>query len=94
VEVFWHRGGESDGRVWMAINGEVVVNRHVDLIRGNPKPINRIFVHQLYTGGRYPAFQWVDDLQIWSDFPRTDPQDPNNNAREGDPWFDNKYGPH
>jgi hypothetical protein len=68
VEVFWHRSALADGRVWMAINGTVICD-HSGPNKGGatpPLPINRIMVSELYSGGRLPIYQWVDDLQIWT----------------------------
>jgi len=28
--------------------------------------INRIMVNSLHSGGRFPIYQWVDDIQIWT----------------------------
>jgi hypothetical protein len=69
VEVFWHRSAASDGRVWMAINGQVIVNRLGPNIGVYEAPINRIYMHLLYSSTTYPIYQWVDDLQIWDGFP-------------------------
>jgi len=69
VEVFWHRSSGSDGRVWMAINGQTIAD-HLGPNKGvNNKPINRIMVHQVYSSSPYPIYQWVDDLEIWDGFP-------------------------
>jgi len=84
-EVFWHRSDGADGRVWMAINGQVIVDKFGPLWGVNHSPINRNFIHQLYTDAAYPVFQWTDDYQIWSGFPTAAP---------GDPWFDPPYAPH
>lgn len=35
----------------------------------NGAPINRLMAFQLYSGSALPIYQWVDDLQIWNDFP-------------------------
>jgi hypothetical protein len=32
-------------------------------------PINRIMAPMLYTGQRMPAYQWIDDVQVWSGMP-------------------------
>lgn len=91
VEVFWHRSGGSDGRVWMAINGQVIADRWgpnlgSGLPNGDsPAQINRIMINQIYTSSHYPVFQWVDDVQIWQGFPT---------ASSGDPWYDAPYAPH
>jgi carbohydrate binding protein with CBM6 domain len=84
-EVFWHRSSGADGRVWMAINGKVIVDKLGPLMGVNHSHINRNFIHQLYTGGAYPVFQLTDDYQIWSGFPTASP---------GDPWYDPPYAPH
>ncbi|HTQ35897.1 MAG TPA: hypothetical protein VMH77_02575 [Steroidobacteraceae bacterium] len=64
-EVFWHRSSGSDGRFWMAINGAQLVN-HIGPNMGQASmSINRIMPELLYTGGHYPIYQWIDDIQIW-----------------------------
>ena len=85
LEVYWKRSSGSDGRVWMAVNGQVIGD-HFGPNKGPANaPINRIMVNQLYTGGALPAYQWVDDLQIWSTFP---------SASSSDAWYDPPYAPH
>jgi len=84
-EVFWHRSNGTDGRVWMALNGQKLVDKFGPNIGANSAPIDRIFLTQLYSGGTYPLEQWTDDVQIWSTFP---------SARPGDPWYDGVYAPH
>jgi len=69
VEVFWHRSSGADGRVWMAINGRVILDRYGPNKGVNNASINRIMVNQLYTGGSYPVYQWVDEVEIWDGFP-------------------------
>jgi hypothetical protein len=84
-EVFWHRSTGNDGRIWMAVNGVVIVDRF-----GPNKitdPINRIFLTQLYMGVGYPVSQWTDDVQIWSKVPVEGVD-----TKPGDPWFDPPYG--
>ena len=66
-EVFWHRSTGSDGRVWMAVNGQQIVN-HLGPNR-IAKDINRIFLSDVYSGTAYPLYQWMDDLEIWNGFP-------------------------
>ena len=68
-EAFWHRSRGNDGRVWMAINGRVIVNRYGPNMGINNAPINRIMVSLLYSSSAYPIYQWVDDVQIWDGFP-------------------------
>ncbi len=85
LEVYWKRSTGSDGRVWMAVNGQVIGDQPGPNVGPNNSPINRIMASQLYSGSVYPIFQWVDDLQIWSGFP---------SAQPGDAWFDPPYAPH
>jgi len=68
-EVFWHRSRGNDGRVWMAVNGRVIVDRYGPNKGINNAPINRIMVSLLYSSSSYPIYQWVDDVQIWDGFP-------------------------
>lgn len=79
-EVFWHRSDGPEGRVWAAVNGKVIADRHGPLMGVHRKAINRIMLPNLYQGGTTPQYQWVDDLEIWNGFP---------------PLGDNPpYGPH
>jgi len=67
VEFFTHRSTGSDGRVWVAINGETIAD-----YQGSTKvsgEITRVMAHQLYTNGGAPNEQWIDDLEIWDDAP-------------------------
>jgi len=84
-EVFWHRSKGADGRVWMAVNGQKLVDKFGPNIGVNNNYIDRIMFMQLYSGGSYPLQQWTDDVQIWSSFPV---------AKAGDPWYDGVYAPH
>jgi hypothetical protein len=68
-EVFWHRSSGADGRVWMAVNGQVILDRFGSNMGVNNAPINRIFMPNLYGSTAFPIYQWVDDLQIWDGFP-------------------------
>jgi hypothetical protein len=68
-EVFWHRSSSSDGRVWMAVNGQILADRHGPNTGAWNMPINRIMAPVLYAGSAMPIYQWVDDLEIWDGFP-------------------------
>jgi hypothetical protein len=85
LEVFWHRSGDASGRVWVAANGQVIMDHHGPNTGDWNAPIDRIMAHQLYTSTAYPVFQWVDDLQVWKTFP---------SAAPGDAWYDPPYAPH
>ena len=68
-EVFWHRSSGADGRVWMAVNGQVIADHYGSNKGVNNAPINRIMMPNLYSSTAYPIYQWVDDVQIWDSFP-------------------------
>jgi hypothetical protein len=68
-EVFWHRSSGADGRVWMAVNGQVILDHSGSNMGVNNAPINRIFMPNLYGSTAFPIYQWIDDLQIWDSFP-------------------------
>jgi hypothetical protein len=68
-EIFWHRSTLNDGRVAVAVNGQVICDRYGPNIGANSAPINRIMIGAVYGGGPYPMYQWVDDLQIWDGIP-------------------------
>ena len=74
-EVFWHRSTGNDGRVWMAANGQVIADHYGPNVGVNGAAINRIMMPNLYSGGSYPIYQWMDDVEIWNGFP---PQNGNN----------------
>ena len=84
-EVFWHRSKGTDGRVWMAVNGQKLVDKFGPNYGVHGDPIDRIMFMQLYTGASYPLHQWTDDVQVWKSFP---------SAKAGDPWYDGVYAPH
>ena len=46
-EVFWHRSHLSEGRVWMAVNGQVIVDCNVRNKGVSNAPINRIMIPNL-----------------------------------------------
>jgi hypothetical protein len=66
MELFWHRGSGNDGRVWWAIDGQVVADFH-----GRTKirnPINNLMIFTLYTESA-PMEMWVDNIEVWDGFP-------------------------
>ncbi len=85
LEIYWKRSSGSDGRVWMAVNGQVIGDQYAPNIGVNGSPIDRIMSNQLYSGSVYPIYQWIDDLQIWSTFPT---------AVQGNPWYNTPYASH
>ncbi len=70
VEVFVHRSTGSDGRVWVAVDGQQIFNRTGSNIGVNGLPWNRIMPFLNYSTGQIlPAYQWVDDIELWDRFP-------------------------
>lgn len=70
-EFFIHHSAGPDGRVWAAVNGNVIADRRGANMGAWSRPINRISAPMLYSGSRMPIYQWVDDLEIWNGFPGT-----------------------
>src|SRR5712691_9954699 len=68
-EIFWHRSNGADGRVWAAVNGNVIADHNGPNMGAWNLPINRISSPTVYTGSRMPVYQWIDDLEIWDGFP-------------------------
>jgi hypothetical protein len=68
-EFFLHRSNGADGRVRVAVNGNVIADRYGPTKGAWNLPINRIMTPILYTGSRMPVYQWIDDLEIWDGFP-------------------------
>jgi hypothetical protein len=85
LEVYWKRGTGSDGRVWMAVNGQVLVDKIGNNYGPNRSRINRVMVSTVYGGHPAPQYQWTDDLQIWSTFPT---------VQSGTAWHNPPYAAH
>ncbi|MGB5082811.1 MAG: FG-GAP-like repeat-containing protein [Burkholderiales bacterium] len=68
-EFFLHRSNGADGRVRVAVNGNVIADQTGPNMGAWNLPINRISMPTVYTGSRMPVYQWIDDLEIWNGFP-------------------------
>ena len=68
-EAFWHRSSGNDGRVWMAVDGQVIADHYGPNTGAWNRPIDRIMVMQLYSSTAYPIYQWIDDIELWDRFP-------------------------
>ena len=71
-EFFWKRSTGEDGRVWAAVNGEVLWD-HRGQNKKN-KNVDRWYTFKVYTGEEtfekgYKVYHWIDDFELWSDFP-------------------------
>jgi len=69
-EWFWHRSSGPDGRAWAAVNGRVIGEFQGPVMGEYGCKINRIVPFTVYTGGHFPAYQWVTGLEIWNGFPQ------------------------
>ena len=74
-ELFWHRSAGSDGRVWMAVDGQGIADRLGPNVGARNMRVNRIMAPMLYSGSAMPIYQWVDDLEVWDGFPPHDGAD-------------------
>lgn len=71
VELFVHRSGGNDGRVWIAVDGQKLFDRYGPNLGVYGLAWNRIMPFLNYSSGQtLPAYQWVDDLEIWDGFPQ------------------------
>jgi len=65
IELYWNRSEKNDGQVWMAVDGKVIFN-----YEGKTKLKEPIHMMMLFTNyANVPLKQWVDNIEIWSDFP-------------------------
>jgi len=65
VEIFWNRSKGDNGRVWMAIDGEEVID-----YQGSTKLDDAMHQIMLFTNySNAPIEQWVDNVEVWSDYP-------------------------
>lgn len=69
LEVFVHRSTGADGRCWVKIDGTTIFDCSGRNMGAANMPINRWFISTVYTNGHAPAYQWVDDVELWSGFP-------------------------
>ena len=76
-EMFWKRDSVN-GRFWFAIDGQTVFN-HTGRTK-DVQPINDFFAFKVYVGtvvlSRGPAYFWIDDFELWTDFPPPPPLQP------------------
>jgi hypothetical protein len=65
IEIYWDRSENDDGQVWMAVNGKVIFD-----YKGKTKSKEPIHMMMLFTNyANVPINQWIDNIEIWSDFP-------------------------
>ncbi len=69
LETFTHRAKDNTGRWWAKINGQTIFDHSGPNIGVYNLPITRIMLANNYSNGRMPAYQWVDDVEIWDGVP-------------------------
>jgi hypothetical protein len=70
LEMFVHRSSGTDGRIWVAVDGQRLFDRQGPNMGIKNLPWNRIMPFLNYSSGQQlPAYQWVDDLEIWNGQP-------------------------
>lgn len=78
VEVFWHQAPDSTGKIWVAINGNTILDLQGSNMRDSFIQNWQIFKLYTDTASMNDGFvyQWIDDVEIWDDFPfATDVED-------------------
>jgi len=68
-EVYWHRSSGSDGRFWVAVNGEVIADYHGPNMGDYNLPITRIFPNNAYSGGYATVESHHTGFEMWDGFP-------------------------
>jgi hypothetical protein len=68
-EVYWHRSGGSDGRIWAAVDGKPILDYKNPNMGDYNLPITRIMVNNSYSGGHPPVESLTTGLEIWDGFP-------------------------
>jgi len=63
VEIYWNRS--KNGRVWLAVDGKVIIDYKGQTML--KEPINEMMLFTNYA--IRPIEQWVDNIEIWDDFP-------------------------
>ena len=64
VELYLHRSTGSDGRFYWGVNGQTIADHSGSNYGSNYEKINLLMFSNVYGLGR-PAYQWIDDLEVW-----------------------------
>jgi hypothetical protein len=67
VEIFWHPAQDGTGRVWVAVDGTQILDRHGPNL-GSAAPLDAVELFMVGSS-KQPSEQWVDDLELWDRFP-------------------------
>ncbi len=65
IEIYWNRSTHDDGRVWLTVNGNKVID-----YKGSTKIEDPIRIIMLFTNyAKKPIDQWIDNIEIWDNYP-------------------------
>jgi len=65
IEIYWKRSTKDDGRVWLTVNGNNVID-----YKGSTKIEDPIQAIMLFTNyAKKPISQWIDNIEIWDGYP-------------------------
>ena len=65
MEYYLHRSAGSDGRFFWAVNGQTVVDHHGPTYGANQENMDFLAFLNVYGTNMQPAYQWVDDVEVW-----------------------------
>lgn len=68
VEVYSKVSSQADGRFWAKVNGQEIANHDGPNLGISGDSMSFMMLTQLY-GNSYPAYQWIDDIEIWDGVP-------------------------
>jgi hypothetical protein len=70
MEFFIHRADDDTGRIRWAVNGVDICDRYGSLYGADGDHWNRICPFGIYSRpAAFPAYQYIDDVEIWSGIP-------------------------
>lgn len=70
MEYYLYRSSGNDGRVFWAVDGQVIADRMGPNMGANNEEVNVIMYQNLY-GSIFPMYEWLDDIEIWNKPPCT-----------------------
>lgn len=65
MEYYLYRSSGNDGRVFWAVDGQVIADRMGPNMGVNNEEVAVIMYQNLY-GTIFPMYEWLDDLEIWN----------------------------
>ena len=65
MEYYLHRSTGNDGRFFWAVNGQTLVDHHGPTYGANQENMDFLALLNVYGTDMKPAYQWVDDVEVW-----------------------------